>query len=265
MKNEKAYIGRIQHFNVHDGNGFRTTLFFQGCSMKCKWCQNPELQSHSPIQVSNDEEGYEYSSQAYTVEEIIRECKKEAFFYRFHSGGVTLSGGEPLIHGEFVASLLKQLEKEGINTVIETAGYVPWKNIELVAPYVDTFLWDVKLISNELRKEWLGVTDSLDLDNLKRISKTHSKIVIRIPLIPDVNTGDEFEKIVHFLDEIAGISYVHILPFHQFGSSKYKSINKKYEMSGVSLLKKDVIEHCRQQLGEHGYKVDVGGTGFTYL
>lgn len=265
MKNEKVYIGRIQHFNVHDGNGFRTTVFFQGCSMMCKWCQNPELQSNMPVQVFDDEGGFEDSSYLLDVEEIVTECEKESFFYRFHSGGVTLSGGEPLIHGEFVASLLERLVQEGINTAVETAGYVPWKNIELVAPYVDTFMWDVKLISDELREKWLGVVDCLDLDNLKRVSKIHSKIVIRIPLIPGVNTGVEFERIVDFIDKLHGISYVHILPFHQFGSSKYERINKEYTMTDFSRPSKEVIEHCKQRLEEHGYKVDAGGTGFTYL
>ncbi len=263
----KAYIGNIQHCNVHDGNGFRTTVFFQGCGMRCKWCQNPELQPLTPIEVRIDDAATcEPSSKLMSVDEVFTECAKEAFFFKYHGGGVTLSGGEPLLQKDFCLSLLQRLRSEGINTAVETAGYVPFGNIEIVSKGVDTFLYDVKLISKDKRKTWLGVGDEHDLENLKRLSLIHDKIVIRIPLIPNVNDiNEEFNNIVDFISEIEGIEYIHILPFHQLGAEKYKRIGAKYEMENAPLNDADRITNCKKLLEEKGYKVDVGGKGFTYL
>lgn len=263
----KAYIGNIQHCNVHDGNGFRTTVFFQGCGMRCKWCQNPELQPIKPIDVRVDTDNlYEKSSRLMTVVEVFEECLKEESFFKYHSGGVTLSGGEPMLHKEYCLKLLQELKGRNINTAVETAGYVPFETIEVIYKYVDTFLYDVKLISEDKRKLWLGIEDELDLENLKRLSLIHNKIVIRIPLIPDVNDiNEEFNKIVDFISEIEGIEYIHILPFHQLGAEKYKRIGVKYEMENVPLNDVDRLINCKKLLEEKGYKVDVGGKGFTYL
>lgn len=258
---EKALVGNIQHFNVHDGNGFRTTVFFQGCNMHCKWCQNPELQSIKPVVVKE-----EISSKLMSVEEIIEQCIKESFFYKFHGGGVTLSGGEPLIHQKFIAELVKELKKHSINVAIETAGYVDFSAFEKVYKYTDTFLYDIKIISDDKRKNWLGVESRLDLDNIRKLSLIHNSIVVRIPLIPEVNSEhQEYKKILDFIDELKTIHYIHLLPFHHIGDSKYIDIGKGYEMVNNRENTKEEIDWCRKEAIKRGYVVDVGGKGFTYL
>ncbi len=267
----KTYVSNIQHFNVHDGNGFRTTVFFQGCALHCKWCQNPELISLVPVRMYNksvcvkcgvcievckenaislyeDEELYfddakcakclqcekecyfeatNFSSHIMTVSDVLKECLKDKTFYQYHGGGVTLSGGEPLLHREFVCELLEEFKKNEVNTTIETAGMVPWKNIEECLPFVDTFFYDLKLIDSNKRKYWLGTDDDTMLENLKKLSKFGKNIVIRIPLIPAVNDEkEEFSKIIKFVDELDCVSYIHILPFHQMGMGKYEMINE---------------------------------------
>ncbi len=261
VKSKKALVGNIQHFNVHDGNGFRTTVFFQGCNMHCKWCQNPELQSKKPV-ILNEE----YSSKLMSIEEIIEQCKKESFFFKFHGGGVTLSGGEPLLHQDFITELVRELNNNRINVTIETAGYVPFDVFENIYLNTSTFLYDIKLISEEKRKIWLGVRDTLDLDNIIKLSKIHRSIVIRIPLIPRINNDpEEFKKILEFIDELEGIRYIHLLPFHQVGATKYKDCRKKYEMSNYPINTEEEIEWCRKEAMARGYIVDVGGEGFTYI
>lgn len=221
----------------------------------------------SLVDVKIDDGGTcEPSSKLMSVDEVFTECTKETFFFKFHGGGVTLSGGEPLIQKDFCLSLLQKLRSEGINTAIETAGYVPFENVEAISKFVDTFLYDVKIISKEKRKTWLGVGAEYDIENLKRLSLIHNRIVIRIPLIPNVNdTNEEFNRIINYISEIDGIVYIQILPFHHLGAEKYKRIGVKYEMENVPLNDADRLTNCKKLLEEKGYKVDVGGKGFTYL
>lgn len=263
---KEAFIGNIQHFNVHDGNGFRTTVFFQGCDMRCRWCQNPELQSMTPVLVNNiNKKKSEPSARLMSVDEVVAECMKESFFFKYHGGGVTLSGGEPLLNIEFVSELIDRLKENNINVSVETAGYIPYEYVNTIYSKVDTFLYDVKLISAEKRSTWLGIDDTLELENLRKLSLIHNQIVVRVPLIPNVNTNtEEFSKILDFIDELNDIQFVQLLPFHQLGANKYHQIGKEYLMEKHPSIEKERIEWCKAETIARGYIVDVGGKGFTY-
>lgn len=304
---QNAYISTIQHFNVHDGNGFRTIVFFQGCALKCKWCQNPELQNMEPVMMYNsslctgcnacveacknqalfrsddkftfheekcnqclhcETECYYlsrfFSSHKMSVEAVYSEVIKDTPFY-IEGGGVTLSGGEPLIYDEFCMSLVKKLQDDNISVIIETAGFVTWNIFEKIAPCVDIFLYDLKLINAQKRLEWLGTNNDCMLENLQKLVKIHSKIVIRIPLIPGVNdTEAEFESMMQFVDNLHTIKYIHILPFHQLGAEKYNIIAMPYEMKNVQEYNEERIHACTVMAKRHGYHVDIGGTAFAF-
>lgn len=303
----KTYISNIQHFNVHDGNGFRTTVFFQGCGLRCKWCQNPELISLRPVRIYNanlckkcgaclevcsakaiflncdeklsydenvckccmncEKECYfgatSFSSHYMTVSEVLEECLKDEVFYQYHGGGVTLSGGEPFLHHKFIRALLIELKNKGINTTIETAGMVPWENIELCLPYIDTFFYDLKLIDKSKRKYWLGTDNDMMLENLRRLSEKNSNIVIRIPLISGVNDSEEeFSQMIQFVDTLGIVKFIHILPFHQMGMGKYEMLGLKYELEEIEVSNEKRIKWCADYAINSGYKVDIGGSGF---
>lgn len=306
----KALISNIQHFNVHDGNGFRTTVFFQGCPLQCKWCQNPELQSREPVMMfrkalcdgrgycvrsckskalvpAKMEEGVYYkkencvhcghceevcyngartlSSHERSIRDVLEECLRERFFYTYHKGGVTLSGGEPLLQVEFSTELLRRLKQENIFTTVETAGYLPFENIKKAAVDTDIFFFDLKLIDQKKQEKWIGAKDSRILDNLRKLTKIHERIVIRIPLIPEVNDDEEeFGRLMNFLCTMNGIRYVHLLPFHQLGSSKYEMTGMDYEMKERSEGTKESIRRCRRMAEEQGFHVSIGGSGFAY-
>lgn len=305
MSQPTAYITNIQHFNVHDGRGFRNVIFFQGCLLRCRWCQNPETQSLKPVMMYNESvcagclacsaacragalqykgnkfsfqeplcnlcrncerECYfaarMFSSKKMTLEEIIAESTREIQFKRGGGLGITLSGGEPLLQGEFCLELAKRLKSQDISLDIETAGYVPWVAIERIKPYVDTFLYDLKLIDETKRRYWLGTDQPLMLDNLQRLAASGARIIIRIPLIPGVNDTDaEFSSLLDFVDSLRIIHEIHILPFHQFGSSKYRMIGRKYDMEQMSEENKNRISICARMGEKRGYRVDVGGSG----
>ncbi|MBW1879987.1 MAG: radical SAM protein, partial [Deltaproteobacteria bacterium] len=131
----------IQRTCVHDGPGIRTTVFFRGCPMRCRWCQNPEAQFFASS--SSPETGR-------SVSEILGVIAKDREYYRNTHGGVTLSGGEPLAqHRASLVSFLEAVKGEGLHVAVETAGDVPWRRFEACMPYVDLFLFDVKAVGNE--------------------------------------------------------------------------------------------------------------------
>ena len=301
-----ALISNIQHFNVHDGPGFRTIVFFQGCSLRCKWCQNPETIPMHPVILYNPElcigcracasacpnsaikiteqaittdyskctlcgtcadECYPLartmSSRSMTVDEVFEEIMKEKRSYIISGGGITLSGGEPLLHIDFAKELLSRIKKEGVNTAVETAGNVPKEAFTELIPLIDTFLYDLKIYSSDKHSYWIGAGNELILDNLKYVSDVHDNVVIRIPLIPGINDTDtEFRLMMDFVSSLRKINSIHILPFHNLGANKYSLIGEKYEMEGFTEENEQRIQACSSIAGSYGFRVNVGGTGF---
>lgn len=302
-----ANITNIQHFNVHDGPGFRTVVFFQGCSLRCKWCQNPETISRAPRVMFNpqlcigcgacitacpnqaisfvdgnfvtdksrctvcgkcEQECYTLartiSSKPKTIEEVYEEVMKDELVYKQSNGGITISGGEPLLYIDFNVELLKRMKNKGISTAVETAGCVPRDYISRIAPYVDTFLFDFKLYDREKHKLWIGVDNDRIKDNLKYACEIHPNVVIRIPFIPGVNdTEEEFTNMMGFVKSLRHINSIHILPFHNFGANKYSMLGYEYELMEFPEENEERIQACRAIAEEYGFRVNIGGTGFV--
>lgn len=301
-----ADITNIQHFNVHDGPGIRTIVFFQGCPLKCKWCQNPEAISMTRRIMYNQELcigcgacvescpnqaiawkagrlftdqdkcklcgkcvencytlARTMSSKNMTLDEVYKEVMKDETSYRKSEGGVTVSGGEPLLRIDFIEALFQKMKDAGINTAIETAGYVPWERIERIASLTDTFLFDLKMVDLEKSLYWTGVDNGRIKHNIRRVCEIHDNVVIRIPLIPGVNDSDEeFGRMMEFVSSLRHINSVHILPFHNFGANKYSLLGDRYEMESVSVENETRVQACLRIAGKQGIKVNLGGTGF---
>lgn len=206
----QAYITNIQHFSVGDGDGIRTTVFFAGCSLRCPWCHNPETV-------------YGKGEPA-DIDAIVDKCMQDYDFYRESGGGVTLSGGECLLQADAVAELSQKLKAHGVSVLIDTAGFVPFENIQRVDPFVDGYLFDFKTWSEDNFSSICGGKLETVLSNLKSVMH---KARIRIPLIPDFN-ADDSEKMCKKLKEL-GITSVDLIPFHRLGSSKYTQFGIDYK------------------------------------
>ncbi len=171
------------------------------------------------------------SGKYYTAEELIREIDKDKAFYESSGGGVTLSGGEVLAQDmDYLEELLKKLFAKGYRVNIDTSGYVPYPVIERILPYVDTFLYDIKLMDPELHKKYTGVSNDLILKNLKKLSLANAGIWIRIPVIGGVNASAEnMVHIARFLkDGNISLKQINLLPYHNTGSGKYKRLQWEY-------------------------------------
>ena len=155
------------------------------------------------------------SSKPHTVPQLVKEILKDAVFFKNSRGGVTLSGGEPMLQPGFCVDLLTRLKPRGIHTAIETCGFAPWESFERILPVVDLFLYDIKLFDPEKHARWTGQGNELILDNLAALVGRGKPITVRVPLIPGVNDGEEFAEIVNFMAHFASLRDLHILPFHQ--------------------------------------------------
>ena len=250
----KAVIFDIERNSFVDGPGIRTTVFFKGCNLRCKWCHNPESQSLKPqimfyadkctgcgrcsgITAADTDficfnDAKQICGKEYTVDEVFAEVVKDRSFYENSGGGVTFSGGECMMQIDFLYEVLKKCKESGIHTAVDTAGNVPWERFEKILPFTDLFLYDVKAFSEELHKEGTGVSNSLILENLKRLSGK-AKIIIRIPIIGGYNDNiNEINRIADFLKDIE-FSKVELLPYHSLGEHKYDALNMEREKFSV--------------------------------
>ncbi|MEE0946672.1 MAG: glycyl-radical enzyme activating protein [Acutalibacteraceae bacterium] len=159
-----------------------------------------------------------------TVDEILPLLLEDRAFYETSSGGVTLSGGECLCQADFCAELLKRLKEEGIHTAVDTCGYVQRESIDKVLPYTDVFLYDIKAIDSNVHIKCTGQPNELILENLKYIDSMNKAIEIRIPYVPDYNSG-EIEKIGKFIAELKNVTKVRVLAYHNYSGSKYEALS----------------------------------------
>lgn len=246
----KGLIFDIQRNSYADGPGIRTTVFFKGCNLRCKWCHNPESQnSHKEILFYKNKctgcgrckdlmtednnficfnDAKEICGREYTVDEVIDTVIKDKSFYETSGGGVTFSGGECMLQIDFILEILKNCKENNIHTAVDTAGHIAWENFEKILPYTDMFLYDIKAMSNEVHKEYIGVTNTLILENLTKLLKSNIGVWVRIPIIPGVNdTEDEIKKIKGFFDMNGYPEKTELLPYHAMGEHKYAALGKK--------------------------------------
>ncbi|MBR3750756.1 MAG: radical SAM protein [Clostridia bacterium] len=238
---ERGRISRIQYFSTGDGDGIRTTVFMQGCNLRCAWCHNPETQPLDTAILNYSEDKRVLSGEDITADELFKRIIKDEVFYIESGGGVTFSGGEPLLQADFLSGVAKMCKGRGINVLFDTAGCVPYQCFERVAPYTDTFYFDVKAVTKEDCEKYRCGDPKLVLDNLKRLC-LKSNVVVRVPIIPGHNNSKE--KIEQIAGNVADAhpSRVDLLPFHRLGAGKYRAMNKEYDYLYTEPLKKSDLE-----------------------
>lgn len=194
-----------------------------------------------------------------TVEQVIKELKKDATNYRRSGGGITISGGEPLVQSKFAAELLKACKAQGWHTAIETTGYSKTDAIEKMFPYIDLALMDIKSADSEIHKKYTGVSNEVILKNALKISN-FTKTVVRIPTIPYVNaTKEGITAICKFVKTMNNVDTIHLLPYHTYGENKYDLLGKEYTMKEFNSLTPDEIDSLKLIVEENGFKCVIGG------
>lgn len=222
-------LGRIhslESFSTVDGPGIRYVVFMQGCNLRCKFCHNPDTWNSSIGNLMSSDE---------LLEKIL--SVKE---YLFNSnGGVTFTGGEPLLQLDFLIEVCKKLKEHGIHIAIDTAGNFDYNNekIDKLCEYVDLFLYDIKHIDNIEHKNLTGVFNRNILSLAEHISNVKKiPMWIRIVYIPGItDKGDSLDRYKKFISTLKSVEKIEILPYHEMGKYKWKELGLKYELENIKI------------------------------
>jgi pyruvate formate lyase activating enzyme len=264
----KGLIFDIRRFSVNDGPGIRTTVFFKGCPLNCQWCHNPESRvfAPEPVVVTDRLEGREYRhpeqiGRWMTVAEVMTEVEKERIFFESSGGGVTFSGGEPLLQPEFLSELAAACRKAEIRTALDTSGYCDPAGFAERAAEVDLVLFDIKVTEPSRHEKWTGFANDPILENLGRLDRIGTDYIIRIPLVPGVNDTEkeltDLKEILRPLD--FRTREIHLLPYHPMGRHKLKRLGLEDRMGDVETPPMEWVEHRADDLRQAGYIVKIGG------
>lgn len=193
-----------------------------------------------------------------SAQEVLETVLKDKAFYETTKGGVTLSGGEPLLQPDFCTGFMGLLRDHGIHTAVDTAGYVNWRAFALSAPVTDLYLYDLKHMDSQFHKQLTGHGNELILYNLQRLSDTAADIEVRFVCIPSVNMDRaNIESMSCYLASLKNIPRVRLLAYHLFADSKYESLGYRMQLQGICPPQKEEIQRVAMQLREHGIAVTI--------
>jgi pyruvate formate lyase activating enzyme len=194
-----------------------------------------------------------------TADEVVAEALKDAPFFANSGGGVTLGGGEPLAQPDFAQAILTRCRAHGIHTAVETCGHVPWPGIEMVLPWTDLFLYDLKHLDPVKHGRETGGDVGLILANLERLAAAGAPLIVRAPVVPGFN--DDPEEVRAIAERVAGlgIAELHLLPYHRLGQGKYRLLGRDYAFTGGDKVPEETLVSLRNVAAATGLTIRVGG------
>lgn len=238
-------IINITRFCTHDGPGIRTTVFLKGCPLRCIWCHNPESQNTKIERYTDGEE----IGKIVCAEEVFDEIVRDKVFYETSHGGVTISGGEPMVQPDFVSEILRLCKQNAIHTAIETSGYGSMKALDKIIEHCDLVLFDVKETDEKKHQEFTGVELNIILENLKRINDSQTPFIIRLPIIPSLNDRTEhFRAVKELREKLPFCRGIEIMPYHKLGQYKYEKLGRKYLCDHIEEPTKEQKEAWKERL-----------------
>jgi len=263
----------------------------KGCPLSCLWCHNPEsrLPQAEFVRMENrcmacglcsEEElsgrgtrvltdmdleacptgalqkaGHEMESAA-----LVKQLLRDRIFFDESGGGVTFSGGEPLLQMPFLIETLDLLRAEGVHTALDTCGYAPWKDLQEAAQRSSLVLYDLKLMDEDRHQAATSQSNRIILDNLKALSGMHTEIRIRVPVIPGINDDDDnIEAAAQFLSSLAGVRQVDLLPYHRIGEPKFARMGITYTLAGLEAPTQQRLESLAAIFRARGLVTTIGG------
>ncbi len=279
----------VQRYSLHDGPGVRTALFFKGCPLRCGWCSNPESQAREPEPAVFARQcircgqfsppcpdkpgavdagraarcpagGVRLIGERRSAGSLMAQALRDAPFYE-EGGGITLTGGEPLLQPRLAGALLRLARAEGIHTAIETSGAAPWEALEALLPHLDMVLFDLKQMDSAIHRTYTGAGNEQTLSNLRQAAARGAALTVRVPLIPGFNaTVEAIGAIARF---VAGLASppppLDLLPYHTLGRAKYAALGRRYPWEEHEPLTAAQAEEMAEVVRGYGLQVTVGG------
>jgi pyruvate formate lyase activating enzyme len=217
----------IKEFTIHDGPGIRTTVFLKGCPMLCMWCHNPEGQSRQP-QVIRGLTGERLAGKEYTAKELAELLNQQVDILRANEGGLTFSGGEPLLQADFVAEVIDLLDD--VHVLLDTSGYGQEQDFRQLVHRSDLVFFDLKIIDSKVHQHYTGCDNDLVLRNLHILNDMGKPFVVRVPLVPGVtDTNQNLSSIVQTLHGLPALLRVDLMPYNRVAGSKYRYAGMEFK------------------------------------
>lgn len=229
-------INSIETMGLVDGPGIRFVVFMQGCPLRCKFCHNPETWDLNK------------KCEEITPKELINKIIKYKPYFK-NNGGVTFSGGEPLMQKEFLLECLKLCKENDIHTCIDTAGSI--KDCKEVLMYTDLVLFDIKGTNKENYKNMTNFNIEKSLDFLKLCNNMNKPLWLRIVIVPTINDNEEYIKeLIKFIKPIKNVEKIELLPYHTLGIHKYNELKINYPLEGIADMDKEKCKKLETMLKE---------------
>jgi len=260
----KGLIFDIKHYAIHDGPGIRQTVFFKGCPLSCWWCHNPESQAPriETYIKSKNLDGHTHRRKEETghyteSKELFKVIEGDTVFYDESGGGVTFSGGEPLMQQEFLKDVARQCKQTEIHTALDTCGYADQQVFFQVLPFMDLILYDLKIIDDNLHQKYTGASNKKILENLELLDQTDKVTRLRFPVIPGITDTDKnLEDIQSYLSTLKRINNIDILSYHEMSKTKYERFGKDNKM-GDQKLEGGTMDNIRKRFESMGFHVNI--------
>lgn len=237
MDNTLAKIHSFETFGAVDGPGIRFIIFMQGCHLQCKYCQNRDTWDTK-------------TGTVYSLQELLQKILRYKNYFIASGGGVTVSGGEPLLQANFLINLFAELKKHNIQTAIDTSGNFPLTNtIKELINLTDLFLLDIKSINDEICKDLVGASNKLELEFAEYLSDNGKKMWIRQVLVPGYTDKEEdLYKLKNFLATLKTVEKIDILPYHDLGKFKWTNLGLEYPLENVRTATQEDVEKAKNIL-----------------
>ena len=266
----------IQRFSIYDGPGIRTAVFLKGCPLRCAWCHNPESQRPGPellffahkctgcgrckavcANTHTDactacgscaavcrSGAREISGYTISADDVLATALRDRAFYETSGGGLTLTGGEPLLQADFAEELLRKCKANGLRTAMETCGHAPWEMLARLLPLLDLIYYDIKGIDPALHKKNTGIDNGTILANAERLKAAGANVVFRMPYIPGYNDR-ELDAVKAF----AGTFPLQLMPYHATGEGKYRALGRTCPAAGTAAPDKPFMTALAERYG----------------
>jgi len=227
----KGYIHSVETFGAVDGPGIRYVVFMQGCPIRCQYCHNPDTWK---VKVGTE----------VSVSQLVKDIKPYINYIKL--GGVTISGGEPLLQAKFVYRLIKSLHKLGLNVAIDTAGSLPLDSTKKTIDASDMLLLDIKAIDNDLHKQVTGTSNKNMLETINYCEKTNKPVWVRHVVVPGLTYDEKhLEELAKFLVNYKCVKNIELIGFHKMGEFKWKELVLEYKLLETPEASKEQMKTAR--------------------
>ena len=249
----------IKRFAIHDGPGIRTSIFFKGCPLSCWWCHNPESCALGIQQVDFVFKGSRVIGQKVSSKELLTEIEKDRDFFEESGGGVTFTGGEPLLQSHFLQEVATLLKESGYHLTLDTTAYATPKIFNKSVELMDLVLFDIKHMDEHKHFEYTAVSNKPIFKNLEYLIENDIPVYIRFPMIPGFNDDImHLNRMADYLISLKKIERIHLLPYHKIAAGKYEQLGIENKMNGIEEPSESRIQEVRYFLQNKGFDVRIG-------